>query len=404
MSEQKKPTTGESTGGSYGAGRLSRALGASDPRLHRNADADLSTDTLGGGLTRDQEGRIIPKFRESSALYVDEEGFIELNTDESMEQSPGSRTALRNTFARMVAVLTGNRKRAQAPARLVLDDITNDRPHELAGRTLREVLVRAASDPSDANARIQVQYAGTLYGTRRAINFIKAGDCPVDVTLSDDSTNERVDITIASTNTGTGTVIVVADGPTISQPIIATDITIPNTGLHVLDTDASHDLIFKPGSNITADRTLTITTGDSDRTLTLSGNLTVSDTSTFSANQQIRTITFVIDGGGATITTGVKGFLEIPFACTITRATLLADQSGSIVVDIWKDTYANYPPTVADTITASAKPTISAATKAQDATLTGWTTAIAAGDILGFNVDSITTCQRVTLSLRVTVT
>ena len=113
------------------------------------------------------------------------------------------------------------------------------------------------------------------------------------------------------------------------------------------------------------------------------------------------TITFVIDGGGSAITTGIKGDLEIPFACTITAVTLLADQSGSIVIDIWKDTYANFPPTDADTITASAVPTISTATKAQDTTLTGWTTAITAGDTLRFNVDSITTCERVTLSLKV---
>ena len=112
------------------------------------------------------------------------------------------------------------------------------------------------------------------------------------------------------------------------------------------------------------------------------------------------TISFIIDGGGAAITTGVKGYLEIPFACTIDRATALADQSGSIVVDIWKDTYANYPPVDADSITASAPVTITTATKSQDATLTGWTTAVAAGDVLGFNVDSITTCQRVTISLR----
>jgi len=121
-------------------------------------------------------------------------------------------------------------------------------------------------------------------------------------------------------------------------------------------------------------------------------------------NTKIAAIEFVIDGGGAAITTGVKGFLEIPFACTINRATLLADQTGSIVVDIWKDTYANYPPTVADTITAAAKPTITTTTKSQDSTLTGWTTSIAAGSILGFNVDSITTCQRVTVSLKVTKT
>jgi len=121
-------------------------------------------------------------------------------------------------------------------------------------------------------------------------------------------------------------------------------------------------------------------------------------------NTKIATLTFIIDGGGAVITTGLKGYLEIPFACTINRATLLADVSGSIVIDVWKDTYTNYPPLVADTITASAKPTITTATKSQDSTLTGWTTAITAGDILAFNVDSITTCQRVTLSLKVTKT
>jgi hypothetical protein len=110
-----------------------------------------------------------------------------------------------------------------------------------------------------------------------------------------------------------------------------------------------------------------------------------------------------IDGAGLVITTGIKGFLQVPVACTITAVTMLADQAGSIVVDIWKDTYANYPPTVADTITAAAKPTIAAANKSQDNTVVGWTTAIAAGDILGFNVDSAATITRLTLELTITV-
>ena len=112
-------------------------------------------------------------------------------------------------------------------------------------------------------------------------------------------------------------------------------------------------------------------------------------------------IEFVIDGGGSVITTGIKGDLEIPFAGTITGVSLLADQSGSIVVDIWKDTYANYPPTDADSITAAAPPTISTATKSQDLTLTGWTTALSVGDILRLNVDSATTLTRVLVSLKV---
>lgn len=52
-------------------------------------------------------------------------------------------------------------------------------------------------------------------------------------------------------------------------------LTLTNTGLHLLDTDASHDLIVKPGSDLTADHTLTLTTGDADRTLTLGGNVTL---------------------------------------------------------------------------------------------------------------------------------
>lgn len=109
-----------------------------------------------------------------------------------------------------------------------------------------------------------------------------------------------------------------------------------------------------------------------------------------------------IDGGGVAITTGVKGYLRVPKASTITKVTMLADVSGSIVVDIWKDTYANYPPVVGDTIVAAAKPTITTAIKSEDATLTGWTTAIAAGDVLGFKVDSCTSITKLTLELEVT--
>lgn len=127
-------------------------------------------------------------------------------------------------------------------------------------------------------------------------------------------------------------------------------------------------------------------------------------TARLAANVKILTITFIIDGGGSAITTGQKGHLRIPFACTINRVTMMADQSGSIVVDIWKDTYANFPPDNADTITSATPPTITTAQKSEDSTLTGWTTAIAADDILAFNVDSCATIQRVTISLKVTKT
>lgn len=122
-------------------------------------------------------------------------------------------------------------------------------------------------------------------------------------------------------------------------------------------------------------------------------------------NITLSAIGYAISGGGAVITTGVAGVgLRVPYACTINSVTLLADQTGSAVVDIWKDTYANYPPTVADSICASAKPTITASNKSEDTTLTGWTTSIAAGDVLYFNVDSCSTITNLVLVLKVTKT
>lgn len=115
-------------------------------------------------------------------------------------------------------------------------------------------------------------------------------------------------------------------------------------------------------------------------------------------------IGITIDGAGLAIVAGVRRYIEIPYACIINRVTFIADQTGSIVCDIWKDTYANYPPTVADSITASAIPTITNGIKSQDSTLTGWSTVISAGDILGFNVNSSSTLTVAYLILKVTRT
>ena len=115
-------------------------------------------------------------------------------------------------------------------------------------------------------------------------------------------------------------------------------------------------------------------------------------------------IEYVIDGGGEVIPTGYAGGLEVGFDCFVTGWTVTAQDgnSGAIVVDVWKDTYANFPPTVADTIAGSEKPTIAATNpKGQDLTLTTWTQALTKGDWLGFNVDSVATLTRVTVSLRV---
>lgn len=98
-------------------------------------------------------------------------------------------------------------------------------------------------------------------------------------------------------------------------------------------------------------------------------------------------------------TAGDQVYFQVDFNAVITKATVGLDVSGSIVLDIWKDTYANWPPTIADTITASAKPAVSSALKSQDSTLTGWTTTVNAGDQFVVNVDSVSGPALVMLAL-----
>ena len=106
-------------------------------------------------------------------------------------------------------------------------------------------------------------------------------------------------------------------------------------------------------------------------------------------------------GSGVAITTGLKGFVPVPEDCKVVAWTVVADQAGNIVVDVWKDTYANYPPTVADTIAGAEKPTLAGVIKNQDLALGTWTTACAEGDWIGFNVDSVATVEWVCVALHV---
>lgn len=95
-------------------------------------------------------------------------------------------------------------------------------------------------------------------------------------------------------------------------------------------------------------------------------------------------------------------YVFCPRAGTIESVTVLTTGgTGSCVIDIWKDSFANYPPTVADSICASAKPTISSDIKYQDSTLTGWTTTVNANDVIAFNLDSTSTFTTIHIILKI---
>lgn len=125
---------------------------------------------------------------------------------------------------------------------------------------------------------------------------------------------------------------------------------------------------------------------------------------TASGGTQIQTITFgVYNSDGVTpITTGGKISTKIqsPYTGTIIGWSINSDVSTTAIVDIWKDTTN---PTNVNSITASAKPTLTAQTKNDSTTLTGWTTSIAAGDLLQIEIESNNNATDIKLILRIQI-
>jgi hypothetical protein len=120
------------------------------------------------------------------------------------------------------------------------------------------------------------------------------------------------------------------------------------------------------------------------------GALTSADWTRFDSFKT-QTIGVTVDGSGGTITAGQKGYVRIPYACTITSWSILTGNAGTgatVTFDIWRAN--NAIPTVANSLVgAGTKPFLTSNTaQIASAAPTGWTSvAVAANDILGFNVE-----------------
>lgn len=122
-------------------------------------------------------------------------------------------------------------------------------------------------------------------------------------------------------------------------------------------------------------------------------------------------ISVTFDGGGSELTTGVKKpWVYVPYNGNITSAVLLADQSGSIVIDVWRTNYTDFDagsthPVNGDSVTGATPPTISAATKSKDVALSDWefegAPIVQTDDVIGFNIDSISTITKCVLILTI---
>lgn len=107
------------------------------------------------------------------------------------------------------------------------------------------------------------------------------------------------------------------------------------------------------------------------------------------------------DGYGVNLGAGALEYLVVPYAATLTGWDVLgAPAGGAAVVDVWRA--ANFPPTVGDRIAGTERVTLlSGSQLARNATITSWTRPLAAGDVLGFRLDSATAVKRLAITLRV---
>lgn len=115
-----------------------------------------------------------------------------------------------------------------------------------------------------------------------------------------------------------------------------------------------------------------------------------------------------VGDGTNVVPTGIYIDFSMPVAGTFTGWRILATKftsgsTGSIVFDLWADTFANFPPVVGDSRSTS-KPTLTTAASAEDMTITDWTEAFSAGDTFRLNVDSSALVTLCTLELYYTVT
>jgi|TARA_B100002019_G_scaffold59646_1_gene51167 hypothetical protein len=111
-----------------------------------------------------------------------------------------------------------------------------------------------------------------------------------------------------------------------------------------------------------------------------------------------RTVNYVIDSGSLPMQVGDKGKLTIDVTGVIENIRVLADQTGDIVLDIGKASFADYPNF--NSITAAQRVQLSNSNKYFDDVLNNWTTTITAGDILRFDVISVNNIRRLLISLK----
>jgi hypothetical protein len=162
---------------------------------------------------------------------------------------------------------------------------------------------------------------------------------------------------------------------------------------------AAQNLTITAGSSGTGGATVVMPPNNQRIIYTDGVNVTIAD-DPFTATPVA--VEIIIDGQGNMITPGQHGQVYIPAPMQITNWWVMADQAGSVTVDIWRAN--NAIPLSSQSIIGSSGnfPALSGAQFASSSPASWLSTALAKNDFIAFNVSSAATLasvQRITVAL-----
>jgi len=110
------------------------------------------------------------------------------------------------------------------------------------------------------------------------------------------------------------------------------------------------------------------------------------------------TMNIIVEGGSSAISSGTKGNIRAPFDLTLQNWTVLAEETGTIYFNIYKGTYAAFPPS-SKMHPGLTGPHIVNGIKNQDLDISDWdTTSMGKGEIMRVEVDGSQSITNASLS------
>jgi hypothetical protein len=296
--------------------------------------------------------------------YASGTGFISCNS------SPGAETNSLETTITGIAdteIFVGNGANSGAFVAVSGDaTLANTGALTIASDAIEEAMLKAVNSPTD-------EYCMTYESTTGDFEWQSCG-------IGAETNNLETTITgIADTE------IFVGDGNDSGAFVtVSGDASLANTGALTIASDAIEESMLKAVDAAADEECLTYESTTGDFEWQSCGSVAGAETM----------MTFVISGGGSAVDAGVTDpvicqRVETDFA--LSAWYIYSDQDGDIVLDIWKDVWANYPPTNTDSIAGTEKPTLSSADTASDTSLGSMTTDWNTGDVVCVEIESAAT-------------